>query len=94
MVALPSDVTRSGKGARRAFQTVFKAMVSVLERSLPQNGQPRGTTAQATAALCVGGMVVARAMLDRILADELRDACMAVALQLGGWDKNRKSTGA
>src|ERR1700678_1133458 len=32
MAALPSYVTRSGKTARRAFETVFKAMVSVLER--------------------------------------------------------------
>jgi TetR/AcrR family transcriptional regulator, transcriptional repressor for nem operon len=44
-------------------------------------------TAQATAALCVGGMVVARAMENREVADELRDACMAVALELGGWDR-------
>jgi TetR/AcrR family transcriptional repressor of nem operon len=29
MVALPTDVARSGKAARRAFETVFKAMVSV-----------------------------------------------------------------
>jgi TetR/AcrR family transcriptional repressor of nem operon len=90
MVALPTDVARSGKTAKRAFETVFKAMVSVLERSLLENGQPRRTTAHAMAALCVGGMVVARALLDRTHADELRDACMAVALGLGGWDK--KST--
>jgi len=35
--------------------------------------------------------VVARAMVNRSAADELRDACMAVALKLGGWDRNRKS---
>jgi TetR/AcrR family transcriptional regulator, transcriptional repressor for nem operon len=91
MVALPSDVARSGKSAKRAFETVFRAMVSVLERSLTENGRPRSTAAQAIAALCVGGMVVARAMVDRTLADELRDGCMAVALELGGWDKNSKS---
>jgi hypothetical protein len=91
MVALPSDVSRSGKSAKRAFETVFEAMVSVLERSSIGNGRPRRTTAQATAALCVGGMVVARALVNRALADELRDACMGVALQLGGWDKESKS---
>jgi TetR/AcrR family transcriptional repressor of nem operon len=91
MVALPSDVARSGKSAKRAFETVFRAMVSVLERSLTENGRPRSTAAQAIAALCVGGMVVARAMVDRTLADELRDGCMAVALELGGWDKDSKS---
>ena len=92
MVALPTDVTRSGVAAKRAFETIFKAMVSILERSIPENGQPRHITAQATAALCVGGMVVARAMLDRAAADKLRDACMAVALQLGGWDKKSAAT--
>jgi hypothetical protein len=39
--------------------------------------------------LCVGGMVVARAMDDRAVADELRDACMRVALELGGWPAAR-----
>lgn len=91
MVALPTDISRSGESAKRAFEAVFQAMVSVLERSSMENGRPRRTTAQATAALCVGGMVVARAMDNRELADELRDACMAVALQLGGWQESNQS---
>jgi TetR/AcrR family transcriptional repressor of nem operon len=91
MVALPTDVARSGVSARRAFETVFKAMVSVLERSLIQNGRRRRSTAQSIAALAIGGMVVARTVVDRRVADELRAACMAVALQLGGWDKESKS---
>jgi TetR/AcrR family transcriptional regulator, transcriptional repressor for nem operon len=86
MVALPTDVARSGVSARRAFETVFKAMVSVLERSLSENGRSR-RTAQSIAALSIGGMIVARTMVDRALADELRAACMAVALNLGGWEK-------
>src|ERR1700689_3947063 len=65
MVALPTDVSRSGGSAKRAFETVFKAMVSVLERSLVQNGSPRRATAQSIAALAIGGMVVARTMVDR-----------------------------
>jgi TetR/AcrR family transcriptional repressor of nem operon len=91
MVALPSDVARSGKSARSAFETVFKSMVSVLERSLIQNGRPRRATAESIASMCIGGMVVARALVDRTLADELRDACMSVALDLGGWSKSAKS---
>lgn len=89
MVALPSDVTRSDKTVKRTFQTVFEAMTRALENSMTKNGRPRHTTAQATAALCVGGMIVARAMVDRAVADELRDACMAVALELGGWSKSQ-----
>lgn len=95
MTALPTDVARCGKSARRAFQTIFQAMGKVLEHSLVNSGRTRATnpatsratTAKAVAALCVGGMVVARAMEDRALADELRDACMATALKLGGWDR-------
>jgi AcrR family transcriptional regulator len=91
MVALPTDVARSGVNAKRAFETVFKAMVSVLERSLIENGRRRRTTAQSIAALSIGGMVVARTMVDGALADELRAACMAVALELGGWNERSKS---
>ena len=87
MVALPTDVARSSVSARRAFETVFKAMVSVLERSLVQNGQRRLATAQSIAALVIGGMVAARTMVDRGLVDQLHAACTAVALDLGAWDK-------
>ena len=92
MVALPTDVARSGVDARRAFETVFKAMVSVLERSMTQNGRRHHATARSIAALAIGGMVVARTIVDRALADELRAACMAVALELGGWDKRKGRT--
>jgi AcrR family transcriptional regulator len=91
MAALPSYVARSGKDVKRAFETVFKAMVTVLERGLIDKKGPGHVKAQAIAALCVGGMVVARSVADRAVADELRDACMAVALELGGWDKRRNS---
>jgi TetR/AcrR family transcriptional regulator, transcriptional repressor for nem operon len=86
MVALPTDVTRSGESAKHAFETVFSAMVNILERSMKQRRKAPVARAQAIAALCVGGMVVARALQDRSHADELRDACMSVALELGGWE--------
>jgi TetR/AcrR family transcriptional regulator, transcriptional repressor for nem operon len=70
MVALPTDVARSGVSAKCAFETVFKAMVSVFERSLIEKGRLRRTTAQSVAALSIGGMVVARTMVDRALADD------------------------
>ncbi len=101
MVALPCDVTRGGAATRRAFETVFTAMVGVLERSLPK-GAPaarrnpagarrrRASVAQAMAALCVGGMVVARALENRAMADELRDSCMAVAFEMAGWRDGKK----
>jgi len=89
MVALPTDVSRSNSKARRAFETVFAGMVSVLERSLRSRAKDTNDLGQAIAALCVGGMVVARAMENRSSAERLRDACMRVALQVGGWDETR-----
>jgi AcrR family transcriptional regulator len=105
MVALPSDVARSGQPVKQAFETVFKVMVDILERSLRSDphrdsGAPvsqdsgrhrdrsRHRTAQAIAALCVGGMVVARSMADCGLADQLLDASRVIALELGGWEES------
>jgi TetR/AcrR family transcriptional regulator, transcriptional repressor for nem operon len=85
MVALPTDVARSGDEPKRAFETVFRAMVSVLERSLRGKQKGRRTRAQAIAALSIGGMVVARTLLDRAHADELRKSCLQVAMHLGAW---------
>lgn len=89
MVALPTDVARSGVTARRAFETVFRAMVSVLERSLGHNGQHRRATAQGIGALCIGGMIVARTIVDPALADEVRASCMHVAHELGAWHQGK-----
>jgi TetR/AcrR family transcriptional repressor of nem operon len=89
MVALPSDVARSGKNVKRAYETVFKAMVNILERSVAEKNPSRRTKARAIAALCVGGMVAARSLADATLANELRDACMTMALKLGNWHKPR-----
>src|SRR5215472_14026695 len=100
MVALPTDVARSGVSARRAFETVFRAMVSVLERSLGDKKRPRRELAQAIAALSIGGMVVARTLVDRSHADQLRASCLEAALNLGGWksstnsEENKKSPSA
>ena len=85
MVALPTDVARSGLSAKSAFQTVFTAMVSVLERSMIDSGNVRHIRAQGIAAMCIGGMIVARTVVDRALADELRASCMAVAHDVAGW---------
>ena len=83
MVALPTDVRRSSAVVKTAFETVFSAMVALLEPSVSnQDGSTRRQKAQAIAALCVGGLVVSRALQDASLADDLREASMAVALGL------------
>jgi TetR/AcrR family transcriptional regulator, transcriptional repressor for nem operon len=90
MVALPTDVARSGAAARQAFETVFRAMVDVLRRSLRPGKQETRERAQAIAALSIGGMVVARTLADRAYADQLRSACRKAAMELGGWETSRR----
>jgi AcrR family transcriptional regulator len=91
MVALPSDVARGDARVKAAFETAFKAMVTLLGREVRNSSQARENTAMAIAALCIGGMVVARSMNDRGLGDRLREAATRVALDLGGWARTKKS---
>ncbi len=92
MVALPSDVARADKTVKTAFETVFKAMVTLLHRDVKNCSQPRQQTAMAIAALCVGGMVVARSMNDPELVDRLREAATSIALELGGWKPGKNGS--
>jgi AcrR family transcriptional regulator len=85
MVALPNEVARSDKKVRDTFNGVFKAMVAMLGRDVKKTTRPPEETALAIAALCIGGMVVARALSDTSLADRLRDAATEASLELGGW---------
>jgi hypothetical protein len=85
MVALPGDVARSGASAKRAYENALKAMIEHLQADAAETGKPDRSTALAIAALCIGGMVIARASDDLAIADEVRDAAMATALKLGGW---------
>lgn len=85
MVALPSDVARSDSRVKSAFENVFRAMVALLSRNSHSRALARQDSAMAIAALCIGGMVVARSLNDRKLGDRLRRAATKVALDLGGW---------
>ena len=85
MVALPSDVARSDDRVKGAFENVFKAMVALLGRDARNATLSPEDSAMAIAALCIGGMVVARSLNDRSLGDRLRMAAANAALDLGGW---------
>jgi hypothetical protein len=71
------------KKVKAAFEAVFKAMVAVLGRGVRYSTQKPETTAMAIAALCVGGMVVARSLNDKAYGDRLRDASTHAALIRG-----------
>jgi TetR/AcrR family transcriptional regulator, transcriptional repressor for nem operon len=85
MIGLPSDISRTDRSVRRAFESALRLMVETFEQGAGGEAKPDRTGALAIAALCVGGMVLARSIEDRGLADEMRDAALAVALSLGNW---------
>jgi TetR/AcrR family transcriptional repressor of nem operon len=85
MVALPGDVARAGANAKRAYETALNAMIEHLQADAAATGGPDRRAALAIAALCIGGMVIARASADLAVADEVREAAMQTALGLGGW---------
>jgi TetR/AcrR family transcriptional repressor of nem operon len=82
-VALPSDVARGGKAVKAAFRQVLDKMVQVFAANLvePQVSQ----RALALVAMCVGAMVVARAVDDPRLGDAFRDAAREPLLRSTGW---------
>jgi TetR/AcrR family transcriptional repressor of nem operon len=74
MIALPSDIARGGIEAQQSFQTLLEAMVSLFETNMSSDDSTNRQWAQAIAALCVGGMVLSRALPDSTLAKEVRVA--------------------
>ena len=81
-MALPTDVQRNGKAVREAFEEVFLAMVGLIEQNTRGRPAARRERAQAIAAMCIGGLIVARTVGTHTVADQLRQACMDVALGL------------
>lgn len=76
MIALPSDVARSNPEVQSSYQVLLEAMVGLFENGLDRKKSKSGSEtrqkALALAALCVGGMVLARTMPDSALAEEIR----------------------
>jgi TetR/AcrR family transcriptional repressor of nem operon len=80
LASLSVDAARAPRAVRRAYATQVRALVAELSRGLdePSDLDPR---ALAALALCIGGLVVARAADDSALASALlhasRDAAVA-----------------
>lgn len=82
MIALPSDVARADPETQQAFQQLLTAMVWLLEASMPVDQVDRRQNALASAALCVGGMVLARTLPSSNLAEEVRSAAHQAATRI------------
>lgn len=87
LMALPSDVARSGEPVKRAYRQVLEYMLEILETGV--SGSDSRRRALAVAALCIGGMAVARAVDDAKLAHEMREAAKETAFSVAGWTMPR-----
>lgn len=84
MIALPSDIARAGPDVQSSFQELLTAMVSLFENCAGLDESKSRQKALSLAALCVGGMVVARTLPQSDLADEVRAAAQTTAKQMTG----------
>jgi TetR/AcrR family transcriptional regulator, transcriptional repressor for nem operon len=86
LIALPTDAARAEDEVRLAYQQLLESMVWFFE--VNGSGDPKGRErALAQAALCVGGMVLARALPDSGLASEIRAAARRAALREAGMEE-------
>ena len=75
--ALGSEMPRQSPEVRRASTLRIKEMIDLVARQLPDWGQPSAhEQALVTAATMVGAMVLARAVDDPALSDQLRAAAL------------------
>lgn len=88
MIALPSDVARASPDVQASFQELLIAMVGLFERSITADGKDGRQEALSLAALCVGGMVLARTLPGSELAEEVRAAAHATAAQMTHHDSS------
>lgn len=82
MIALPSDIARSTPEVQRAYQDLLTAMVWLFESTQKVEDPKNRQRALSMAALCVGGMVLARSIPDVELAKEVRSAAYSAAIDL------------
>ena len=78
LVSLSADVSRLGAEVSGAYTATLRSLLDDVARRIPSAGDARAR-ALAAVALCVGGVVLAHAVDDEQLAEDLLDACRARA---------------
>lgn len=83
MIALPSDVARASPRVKQAYRQLLEGMAGIFTDGLSTDrsadARKRGL---ALAALCIGGMVLARTFEDESFRREVREAARGTALEL------------
>lgn len=81
LVAFSSDVGRGDDCVKRAYAQVLDSLIGMLQHSLGPGDEAR-ERAVAMATLCVGGALLARAVDDPGLGQEIRGVALAQVLAL------------
>ena len=81
LAALVSDIARADRRARQGYTRIVEALVEELERHVPPGATDGHERALVAATLCVGGVALARALVDHRLGAALQRACQARALR-------------
>lgn len=79
LIALSSDVARSSDEVRESYQKLLSAMIWLFEVNRAEEAREARENAMAMAALCVGGMILARTLPSDGLADDVRRAAHRMA---------------
>ncbi|MEP0964534.1 MAG: TetR/AcrR family transcriptional regulator [Roseobacter sp.] len=82
MIALPSDVAHADKATQESFQHLLEAMVWLFETNMQAHSEIAQQNAQAIAALCKGGMGLAKALPDSNLVERIRASAYSTATEL------------
>lgn len=85
MIALPSDVSRGNGAVKGAFRQVLEMMIGAFSANLPPAERTPRDRALAIAAMVVGGMVLARAVDDKELSDDIRESAHRQVMEMSGW---------
>ena len=80
--ALTSDVARKSDPTRESYEQQFLRFVSEIESLLPGCATPARERALAIIAQCVGGLMLARAVKDDKLSDQILKSCRSSALAI------------
>jgi TetR/AcrR family transcriptional repressor of nem operon len=87
LIGLSSDVARSSQTVKAAYREVVESMIRLFEAN--SKGPKAREQALILIALCVGGMVLARGLDDKDLADDIRNAVHKHALKTADWLEGR-----
>ena len=82
LIAYATDVARAGPQVQESYRELLEGMVSLFEFNLEGDPADRAKRARALAAMCVGGMVISRALPGTQTAEDIRQSALDEAMLL------------